>query len=130
LVGWGRPSGRLGRIELGLDGKLIRIEEGPEASSPNDSPASALDFEHVIAGGPVAMGQTRDRRLWETLDHGVHWGSVPPLIGPVDSGARIGTLDELAAKSIRTSSCSLVGCALGDWIRVGWSTQLDPPAHK
>jgi hypothetical protein len=57
----------------------------------------------------------RDGRVWQTLDRGESWAEVaaPPA-------TRKGGL-------VDPSACSLVGCDLGAWYRIGWSSTPPVP---
>ena len=81
-------------VDIGLDGSLQ---------------TSPFAFERVATAGPIALARTREGRVWQTLDRGTTWSEVaaPPVMR---SG---GWLDVRA--------CSLVGCDLGQWYRIGWA---------
>jgi hypothetical protein len=94
LRGWAALSGGTGAIEVGLDGSLQ---------------TSPFTFERVASAGPIALARTREGRVWQTLDRGTTWSEVaaPPAMRPG------GYLDPHA--------CSLIGCDLGPWYRIGWA---------
>lgn len=64
----------------------------------------------LAAAGPLALAQSEDGRLYETVDFGRRWIEVPPPPG-----------EPLA----RPGECSLIGCQVGSMMRLGWSG-LDP----
>ena len=94
LRGWAALAGGTGAIEIGLDGSLQ---------------TSPFTFERVASAGPVALARTREGRVWQTLDRGTTWSEVaaPPAMRPG------GWLD--------VHACSIVGCDLGPWYRIGWA---------
>jgi hypothetical protein len=101
LRGWASLGGGTGAIEIGVDGSVQ---------------TSAFTFERVAGAGSIALARQRDGRIWQTLDRGATWSEVagPPASKPG------GWLD--------THACSLVGCDLGQWYRVGWAPT--PPATQ
>jgi len=104
LRGWASLGNGLGAVEVGVDGSLQ---------------TSAFTFERVASAGAIALARTREGRVWQTLDRGATWSEVaaPPAVKP---GAWVDP-----------HACSLVGCDLGQWYRVGWAaTQpaTQPPA--
>lgn len=64
--------------------------------------------------GALALGRTKEGRLFQTQDHGASWTEVAAPPGGVGE-------NELAA-------CSTAGCDLGAFYRVGWSAR--PPAGE
>jgi hypothetical protein len=101
LRGWATLGNALGAVEVGVDGSLQ---------------TSPFTFERIASAGPIALARTREGRIWQTLDRGATWSEVaaPPAARPG------GWIDAHA--------CSLVGCDLGQWYRLGWAaTQPVPP---
>ncbi|HEY3817464.1 MAG TPA: hypothetical protein VGL81_09850 [Polyangiaceae bacterium] len=102
LRGWAMLGNALGAVEVGVDGSLQ---------------TSPFTFERIASAGAIALARTREGRIWQTLDRGATWSEVaaPPAARPG------GWVDPHA--------CSLVGCDLGQWYRVGWApTQPAPQA--
>ncbi|HEX3345174.1 MAG TPA: hypothetical protein VHS09_11410, partial [Polyangiaceae bacterium] len=100
LRGWATLGNALGAVEVGVDGSLQ---------------TSPFTFERVASAGPIALARTREGRIWQTLDRGATWSEVaaPPAARPG------GWIDPHA--------CSLVGCDLGQWYRVGWAATPPVP---
>jgi hypothetical protein len=94
LRGWATLGNALGAVEVGVDGSLQ---------------TSPFTFERIASAGAIALARTREGRIWQTLDRGATWSEVaaPPAARPG------GWVDPHA--------CSLVGCDLGQWYRVGWA---------
>jgi hypothetical protein len=105
LRGWASLPGGIGAIDVGLDGSVQ---------------ASAFTFDHVAPAGAFALARQRDGRVWQTVDRGSTWSEV----AAPSTGNSKGALDPRA--------CSLVGCDLAQWYRVGWAatppSPLVPPA--
>jgi hypothetical protein len=101
LRGWASLGNALGAIEIGVDGSLQ---------------TSPFTFERIASAGAIALSRTREGRIWQTLDRGATWSEVaaPPAAKPS------GWIDPHA--------CSLVGCDLGQWYRVGWAAT--PPSPR
>ena len=95
LRGWATLGGATGAVEIGLDGSMQ---------------TSAFTFDRIATAGPIALARTREGRVWQTLDRGTTWSEVaaPPAM------RQSGWLDPRA--------CSLVGCDLGQWYRIGWAS--------
>jgi hypothetical protein len=93
LRGWAMLGGAVGAVEVGADGSLQ---------------TSPFTFERIASAGAIALTRTREGRIWQTLDRGATWSEVagPPAARP---GAWIDP-----------HACSLVGCDLGQWYRIGW----------
>jgi len=104
LRGWATLGNAVGAVEIGIDGSLQ---------------TSAFTFERIASAGAIALARTREGRIWQTLDRGATWSEVA---GP-PAGKPGGWLDAHA--------CSLVGCDLGQWYRLGWASTppvpLPPP---
>ncbi len=94
LRGWANLQGGVGAVEVGVDGSLQ---------------TSPFTFDRVAAAGPLALARLKDGRVWQTSDRGFTWSEVaaPTAFHP---GA---WLDPHA--------CSVVGCDLGQWYRIGWA---------
>lgn len=94
LRGWAALGSAVGAVEIGVDGSLQ---------------TSPFTFERISSAGAIALARTREGRIWQTLDRGATWAEVaaPPAARPG------GWIDPHA--------CSLVGCNLGQWYRVGWA---------
>jgi hypothetical protein len=94
LRGWATLGGAIGAVEVSAVGSLQ---------------TSPFTFERIASAGPIALARTREGRIWQTLDRGASWSEVaaPPATRPG------GWLDPHA--------CSLVGCDLGQWYRIGWA---------
>jgi hypothetical protein len=102
--GWAQLGSGAGAVEIGVDGSLQ---------------TSPFTFERISSAGPIALARTREGRVWQTLDRGATWSEVA---GPPAAQPR-GWIDAHA--------CSLVGCDLGQWYRLGWPStppQSQPPA--
>jgi hypothetical protein len=104
LRGWAAAGNASAAVEIGVDGSFQ---------------TSPFAFERVASAGPLALARTREGRIWQTLDRGATWSEVaaPPAAKPG------GWIDPHA--------CSLVGCDLGAWYRVGWAStppETQPPA--
>jgi hypothetical protein len=103
LRGWATLGNAIGAIEIGLDGSLQ---------------TSPFTFDRISTAGAIALARMRDGRIWQTLDRGATWSEVaaPPAARPS------GWIDPHA--------CSLVGCDLGQWYRLGWApTPPAPPSQ-
>jgi len=100
LRGWATLGSALGAVEVGVDGSLQ---------------TSPFTFERISSAGALALARTREGRIWQTLDRGATWSEVagPPAAKPG------GWIDPHA--------CSLVGCDLGQWYRVGWAATQPMP---
>jgi hypothetical protein len=104
LRGWASLQGGTGAIEVGVDGSVQ---------------TSPFTFDRVSGAGPLALARLRDGRVWQTVDRGATWSEVaaPSAVKPN------GWLDAHA--------CSLVGCDLAQWYRIGWAATppvaLPPP---
>jgi hypothetical protein len=100
LRGWATLGSAIGAIEVGVDGSLQ---------------TSPFTFERIASAGPLALARMRDGRIWQTLDRGATWSEVaaPPATRPG------GWIDPHA--------CSLVGCDLGQWYRIGWASTSPAP---
>jgi hypothetical protein len=100
LRGWASLGSAIGAIEVGIDGSLQ---------------TSPFTFERIASAGPIALARMRDGRIWQTLDRGTTWSEVaaPPATRPG------GWIDPHA--------CSLVGCDLGQWYRLGWASTPPSP---
>jgi hypothetical protein len=100
LRGWAMLGNALGAVEVGVDGSLQ---------------TSPFTFERIASAGAIALARTREGRIWQTLDRGATWSEVagPPAARPG------GWIDPHA--------CSLVGCDLGQWYRVGWAATQPAP---
>jgi hypothetical protein len=101
LRGWATLGSGIGAVEIGVDGSLQ---------------TSPFTFERIATAGAIALARTREGRIWQTLDRGATWSEVagPPAVRP---GAWIDP-----------HACSLIGCDLGEWYRVGWAST--PPAPQ
>jgi hypothetical protein len=75
--------------------------------------ASPFTFEQAQTSGAFAFARAQGR-AWQSTDRGVTWAEVeaPPL------GLK-------AEMDIR--SCSMLGCDLGKWYRIGWSAAPPTP---
>jgi hypothetical protein len=94
LRGWAVYGGGMGAVEIGVDGSME---------------TSPFTFDRVSGAGPIALARLRDGRIWQTTDRGSTWSEVA-----APSAAKPGGwLDPHA--------CSLVGCDLAQWYRVGWA---------
>ncbi|WP_438014028.1 hypothetical protein WMF18_24270 [Sorangium sp. So ce315] len=87
-------AARLAPVTIDASGRLRRY--------PLPARASAL-----AASGPFALVETEDGRFFETIDRGKRWAPVAP---PPGSGAA------------RVEGCSAVGCRVGPFLRIGWSS--------
>jgi hypothetical protein len=104
LLGWGRLANELAAIEILADGTVR---------------PSPYRFTKLRAAGPVALGQSNDGRVWQTLDHGVTWSEVAGPPGA--AGAWLPSPPRCTRDGCEPArGCSLVGCDLGDWYRLGW----------
>ncbi len=66
----------------------------------------------VVSAGRFALAHSEEGRLFETVDFGHRWIEVPPPPGA----------------SLRSPShCSPVGCAIGSFVRLGWSGPRGEP---
>jgi hypothetical protein len=108
LLGWGHGAGGLTAIQI-REGIVTR---------------SAYAFEQLRYAGPVALGRARTGQLWQTLDHGATWTAVA---GPPGEGLHPPWLDppltpiEASGPCEGPAACSLVGCAVGAFYRIGWA---------
>ena len=100
LRGWAQLGGGTGAVEIGLDGSVQ---------------TSAFTFERIASAGPIALARTREGRVWQTLDRGTSWSEVaaPPAMRP--------------NSWVDPHACSLVGCDLGQWYRIGWASTAPFP---
>jgi hypothetical protein len=100
LRGWVNLGSGTGEVEIGVDGTMQ---------------TSAFVFERISYAGGVALARTRDGRVWQTLDRGATWAEVasPPASRP--------------NQWIDTHACSVVGCDLGQWYRIGWAPTPPTP---
>jgi hypothetical protein len=96
LIGWARSDGAWSRVEISPDGAVRR---------------GAPRFAALARGGPVAVGRTLEGRVVQTLDHGLTWREVAGADG-VPSGVW---------SSGVAGACSLLGCDLGTFYRIGWT---------
>jgi hypothetical protein len=104
LRGWANLQGGIGAIEVGVDGSVQ---------------TSPFTFDRVSGAGALALARLRDGRIWQTVDRGASWSEVAAPSAAKPNG----WLDPHA--------CSLVGCDLAQWYRVGWAATppvaLPPP---
>ncbi len=104
LRGWASLQGGIGAIEVGVDGSVQ---------------TSPFTFDRVSGAGALALARLRDGRIWQTVDRGSSWSEVAAPSAAKPNG----WLDPHA--------CSLVGCDLAQWYRVGWAATppvtLPPP---
>ncbi|WP_437274819.1 hypothetical protein WME90_26595 [Sorangium sp. So ce375] len=61
----------------------------------------------IAASGPLALAETEDGRLFETIDRGQRW--APVALPPGSLPARL-------------DGCSAVGCRVGPFLRLGWAS--------
>lgn len=105
LRGWASLQGGTGAIEVGVDGSVQ---------------TSPFTFDRVSGAGALALARLRDGRVWQSVDRGATWVEVaaPSAVKPN------GWLD--------VHACSLVGCDLAQWYRIGWAATppvtLPPPS--
>jgi hypothetical protein len=74
---------------------------------------SPYQFLHAAASGAFAFARADGSRAFQTTDHGRSWVEVAapaPLLG----------------RSFQQHGCTLVGCDLGAWLRLGW--EAPPPS--
>jgi hypothetical protein len=100
LRGWATYGGGVGAVEVGVDGSMQ---------------TSAFTFDRVSGAGPVALARLRDGRIWQTTDRGATWSEVA-----APSAAKPGGY-------LDPHACSLVGCDLAQWYRVGWTASPPVP---
>jgi hypothetical protein len=104
LRGWANLQGGTGAIEVGVDGSVQ---------------TSPFTFDRVSGAGILGLARLKDGRVWQSVDRGATWSEVaaPSAVKPN------GWLD--------THACSLVGCDLAQWYRIGWAATppvaLPPP---
>ncbi|MGK3992546.1 hypothetical protein [Sorangium sp. So ce1024] len=87
-------AARLAPVAIDAAGRLRRY--------PLPARASAL-----AASGPFALVETEDGRYFETTDRGKRWVPVAPPPG---------------SAAARVEACSAVGCRVGPFLRIGWSS--------
>ena len=106
LRGWAKMAGDWHAVEVSWDGAVTLL--GPA-------------FNRILHAGPVALGAMKDGSTWQTVDHGTHWTRVTDAaVRLPESCGQAGCNYEL--------SCSLLGCAIGSWYRIGWNPAgLDGP---
>jgi hypothetical protein len=108
LVGWlgtGGPGTNAAAIEISEAG-VVRTYAGPP------------DATRIERAGLLALAAGEDGRLWETVDGGKHWAAVAPA--PF-------TRDQEAPAVV---ACSLAGCDLGDFARLGWTGAPGPEPRE
>lgn len=99
LRGWARMAGDWHAVEVSWDGAVKLL--GPA-------------FDRILHAGPVALGTMKDESTWQTIDHGTHWTRVADTAVPLSERCGEGGCNyELR--------CSLLGCAVGSWYRIGWN---------
>lgn len=102
VEGWiATQGGPTGLVSISIDG------EGHVRQHPGPSRANG-----IVHAGAFAMAQTDDGKLFETIDRGHRWLEVEPPPG---------------SPSARPSSCTAVGCRVGTFVRVGWSSADEHP---
>ncbi len=94
LRGWANLQGGTGAIEVGVDGSVQ---------------TSPFTFDRVSGAGMLALARLKDGRVWQSVDRGANWSEVAAPSATKPNG----WLD--------THACSLVGCDLAQWYRIGWA---------
>jgi hypothetical protein len=74
---------------------------------------SPFSFDKMSAAGPYALAVAKDGRFWQTIDRGATWMEIA---GPLSSNSDRGN-----QRANEPRFCSMVGCDLGSWYRVGWA---------
>lgn len=97
IEGWLTATGN------GVGVLAVSIDARGHASALPGPPRAAA----ITSAGPFALAQADDGKLWETTDGGHRWIAVAP-----PPGARLGA---------PVTECSLAGCRLGPYARLGWS---------
>jgi hypothetical protein len=94
LRGWANLQGGIGAIEVGVDGSVQ---------------TSPFTFDRVSGAGTLALARLKDGRIWQTVDRGSTWSEVAAPSAAKPNGW------------IDPHACSLVGCDLAQWYRIGWA---------
>jgi len=100
------PAGTLrGWADNGLTSFELRLD-GTVSASP-------FTFEQAQTSGAYAFARAQGR-TWQSTDRGVTWAEVeaPPVGLKADVDVR---------------ACSMLGCDLGKWYRIGWSATAPTP---
>jgi len=97
LAGWVAGADVFAGVRVALDGRVTAAEP-------------AADLGRSVLSGPFALSRSREGELRETTDGGFRWREVDPRLD----------LAPLIANPRAEQGCSALGCALGDWVRVGW----------
>lgn len=90
---------------------------GIEVSTDGAITMWPFEYQRVAVAGARAFARSYDGRAFQTLDHGRSWAEVaaPP-------GSPRGSFDPRA--------CSMLGCDLGAWLRLGWEATPPSPAPE
>lgn len=106
LAGWVAGGGPFVGVQVDLDGKVAAGEIVSE------------DIDRSLLSGRFALAIGRGGLLRETIDGGFSWSevAVPPAFG--DRSSPVPRLGDPGGRNAR--GCSPVGCAFGNWLRVGW----------
>ncbi len=99
VTGWlSGNGGALGDLSVTIDpAGHVRVHGAPPYVS------------QIVRSGPLALAGGEDGRLWETVDAGQRWAEVAPPPAALRVGAA------------RPSACSLAGCQIGGFFRLGWT---------
>ena len=103
LVGWARVAGSLGRVDILSDGTVL---------------AARQRFGQLARAGQVAIGRAEDGNWLETVDHGGTWVAV--VLPDETLPGRGPPPPPLGWPHCAFPVCSLVGCDLDAWFRIGW----------
>jgi hypothetical protein len=76
----------------------------------------------ALTRGPLALVPDSSGYAYESLDGGMTWQRTRLPVSVVNSNLTI-------PNSTEQYGCSTVGCVLGDWMRLGWSTPEQPEAR-
>lgn len=104
LAGWVAGSDDFVGVRVAFDGRVT-------AGEP------AVDLGRSVLSGPFSLTRSREGSLRETTDGGFSWREVDPRLD----------LASLLANRSSEHGCSALGCALGDWVRIGWQGRRGKP---
>lgn len=104
LAGWVAAGGSFVGVRVTLDGKVTAGEQG-------------VGLERTLLAGPFGLTMHRTRGVRESTDGGFSWRDAEV---PLD-------LETLVRQEDAERGCSVLGCAAGGWLRVGWQGRRGAP---
>ncbi|MBN2197547.1 MAG: hypothetical protein JW751_32510 [Polyangiaceae bacterium] len=104
LAGWVAGANHFVGVRIGSNGRVWPGE-------------LAEDLDRSTIAGAFAISLHQSGRLRETTNGGFAWRDADPVLD----------LDPLVQSHQGDQGCSSLGCAIGDWVRVGWQGPKGKP---